>query len=262
MRISRFFVDLPLTVGVQVVLPEAVAHHAQRVLRLRAPATMILFNGIGGEYMSRLVDPLHDPVKTDTRSRQRVPTPLVAEVLSYVPRTVELPIALTLVQALPQGEQKFDWIIEKAVECGVNSIQPVVSAFSGAMTKMTAERLDKKQRHWQALAIAASEQCGRTHIVKIAAPCLLRTYLQTLAPDTLHLAFDPQAETSLASLGTIKNAKCSLYLGAEGGWHEDELNDFTESGIRLLRLGDRILRCETAGIVAISALSASQGWLG
>lgn len=264
MRTPRLYVDQALQAGQLLTLSATAAHHVVRVLRLRPPAPLVLFNGTGTEFSACLAN-VQSPATLPEKPRKRATTAALAycQVLEEkMPRNAELPQPITLVQALPHGD-KMDWIVEKMVECGVAAIQPLISQFGAAA--LTPDRLTNKMRHWQEIIIAASEQSGRLRLAKIHAPQTLAQYLSGLSPTKLtagsHYYFDPQANKAFHQLTPSGDAPCHLLIGPEGGWSPEELKRFDEAGFQGVRLGPRILRCETAGIVAISAFSACQGWL-
>ena len=139
----RFFCPLPLHIGAQFDLPTSTAHHVF-VLRLQVGDQIEIFNGEGGSYQACLT----------VIEKKRAS----AEVINFQAHEVELPFPLTLAQALPEAS-KMDWIIEKAVELGVQQIQPL--AAQRCVVKLHADRLDKKLEHWRAIIVADSEQSGR-----------------------------------------------------------------------------------------------------
>jgi len=140
--LPRFFCPELAPAGQEMALPEAVAHHADRVLRLKPGQEVSLFDGEGREARAELLAFGRDP-----RAR-------IAE-LAEIDR--EPPIAITLVQALATGD-KMDWIVQKAVELGVTSFQPVSAERS--VLRLDGERAAKRVEHWRQVAVSAAEQCG------------------------------------------------------------------------------------------------------
>ncbi|HEX9185069.1 MAG TPA: 16S rRNA (uracil(1498)-N(3))-methyltransferase, partial [Burkholderiales bacterium] len=143
-RVPRFYADAALRAGGTTQLPEEAAHHAVHVLRLRAGEALTLFNGRGGEYAGRVV----------AIERLRV----TVDVLAHREIERESPLAVTLVQGVSSSE-KMDFTVQKATELGVAALQPVVAARSAG--RITGERAAQKRAHWQRVAVAACEQCGR-----------------------------------------------------------------------------------------------------
>ncbi|MBC3871824.1 16S rRNA (uracil(1498)-N(3))-methyltransferase [Undibacterium oligocarboniphilum] len=237
----RFFCQTPLSVGALVDLPADIAHHAQ-VLRLQPGDAIQLFNGEGGCYVASLT----------IIEKKRAS----AEVKVFLQEENELPFSLNLVQALPEGS-KMDWIIEKAVELGVSSIQPVAAQRS--VVRLSAERAEKKLTHWEGVIRAASEQCGRNRLAHLATPVDIGKWLQQ---QDLHprIMLSPRAGQSLADWARHHPPQAiSLLIGPEGGLTEQEENLAIQQGVLSLSMGSRILRTETAGLTAIAILSAAWG---
>lgn len=225
-------------------LPDAPAHHALRVLRLRQGSAIILFDGTGGEYAAAL----------DIDGRNAY-----VHIGSHSQREAELPGRIVLLQGLPAGD-KMDWVIEKAVETGVAAILPVSARRS--VLQLDGERLEKRLARWQGIARSACEQSGRNRIPDIARPQPLEKALAALHDDCLPLLCHPDAPGSLAAtLQQLRPSSIALMVGPEGGWSEDELHTAERAGARPVTLGSRVLRTETAGIVLATACSALLGWL-
>ncbi|MCA3214083.1 MAG: 16S rRNA (uracil(1498)-N(3))-methyltransferase, partial [Burkholderiales bacterium] len=150
MPVPRFFVDRPLACGALLQLPDAVAHHAWRVLRLAPGAPVTLFDGRGGEYEATLGDTRHAPVRVGShRAVER-----------------ESLLDLTLVQSLVATE-KLDWIVEKATELGAARVLLLPAARS--VVRLTGERLARRLDHLAGVARAACEQCGRNRVPAVQA---------------------------------------------------------------------------------------------
>ncbi len=243
MSIPRFYCREALSPGAHVELPEPVARHAVRVLRLSAGAPMILFDGRGGEY----------PAHIERIERDRV----FAELAAWVERESESPLAVTLVQALQAGE-KMDFTIQKAVELGVRDIVPVESRRS--VLRLSGERAARRVAHWQGVVASACEQCGRNQVPLVAPVEKLENWLARPAKGGLRLMLDPQAELTLADLEPASEVQ--LLIGAEGGLDPQEIIAARQAGFVGVRMGPRILRTETAGLAALSILQALWGDLG
>lgn len=237
----RFYCPEALSIGADITLPDAVAHHVQ-VLRLILGTPITLFNGEGGEYTATLT----------CIERKHVS----AQVKLFSPREVELPYAITLAQALPEGA-KMEWIIEKAVELGVAVIQPLSA--QRCVVKLAAERAEKKLAHWQGVVISAAEQCGRNRLTHLAE---VRDYGQWIGQQNLHrrILLTPRADQALADWARHHpHQAITLMVGAEGGFSEAEENAALANGALALSLGPRVLRTETAGLAAIAGLTAIWG---
>lgn len=235
----RFHCPMPLAAGTQADLPERVAHHASRVLRLRRGDGLTLFNGCGGEYAARIVG--------SERSRVTV------EVLEWRASERESPLSITLVQALQTGE-KMDLTVQKAVELGVRRIVPVISRRS--VVRLADQRAVRRLEHWRGVVVAACEQCGRNQLPELLAPESLENWLARSAePGVLRLLLAPTGRQSLTSMPTpTADQRIELLVGAEGGLAPEEIEMASLGGFLSVRLGPRILRTETAGLAALTAI--------
>ncbi len=240
MNLSRFYCREALSPGAHVELPEPVARHAVRVLRLPPGAAMILFDGRGGEYLAHI----------ERIEKERV----FAELADWRDVERESPLAVTLVQALQAGD-KMDFTIQKAVELGVRDIVPVESRRS--VLKLAGERAGKRVAHWQGVAASACEQCGRNQVPLVAPLERLDQWLARPADGCLRLMLAPEAEETLADLAPA--SRVQLLIGAEGGLDPQEMIAARQAGFRAVRLGPRVLRTETAGLAALAALQVLWG---
>ena len=148
----RFYTPKNLEPGNTTSLPSNAAAHASRALRLDVGDSATLFNGDGHDYLCELLS-----VSKST---------VTAKVLSKVVIANESPLNITLLQAISSGD-RMDYTIQKAVELGVNAIQPINSQRS--VVKLTGERAEKRQEHWQNVVISACEQSGRATIPQVTA---------------------------------------------------------------------------------------------
>jgi len=235
---ARIHVPDPLAENSRLALSQESAKHL-RALRLRPGDPVRLFDGLGGEYTGEVLV----LGKRDAR----------VQVNAFVARECESPLSITLVQGVSKGE-RMDFTIQKAVELGVSSILPVFTERS--IVQLGGERLDRRTRHWQSIAISACEQCGRNRVPSILPPSALRRALNELR-DEVKLVLDPQGETPPHLPDTT--SALTLLVGPEGGLSELELNQAQESGFLRWRLGPRILRTETAGMTALAVLQSRHG---
>lgn len=235
-RAPRLYVEAELKPRARVELPEAAAHHAARVLRLRAGDRVVLFDGRGGEYEARL----------ELAGRARV----FAETGEHRAIERESPLAVTLVQAVSSGE-KMDFTVQKAVELGVAALQPVLSARS--VVRLDGERGAKKLAHWRRIAVSACEQCGRNRIPRIAEPVALADYRP---PEGAKILLSPSGAGRLAALA---RNPLVLAAGPEAGFEPAEERLLERAGFDAVRLGPRVLRTETAALAALAALGALAG---
>lgn len=235
----RFFVDEPIAVGESLRLPADVAHHAARVLRLRDGAPIALFNGRGGEYPSAL------RVKGAAA---------LAQVEAFDPVERESPLRLTLVQALVAAD-KLDWIVEKAVELGVDRI--LVAPMQRCVVRLEAARAARRVQHWVDVARAACCQCGRNRVPPVDFLGSFDAALSAVPAAGPRLLLLPTARQDLCSL--LAGDGAVLMVGPEGGLADSEIVQAAQAGFVAARLGPRVLRTETAGLAALAALQATGG---
>jgi len=214
------------------------------VLRLAAGGALTLFNGDGTEY---------DAVIT------RVAGPdVTVKVGAARPGAGESVLEIVLGQAISGGE-RMDYTVQKAVELGVAAIQPLAALRS--VVRLTRERGEKRVAHWQAVASAACEQCGRARVPIVAPVATLEAWLaRRAAPDAgaLRLLLSPRVETRLRDLPRPQSGVVVL-AGPEGGFSRDEESLALASGCVAVRLGPRVLRTETAAVAALAAIQTLWG---
>ncbi len=217
-------------------LDEGESHHLRDVLRLRSGALVSVFDGTGVEYEGVVLDVRERCVRVQIRRCE-------------IPR-VESPLGVTLAQALTRGE-KFDLIVQKATELGVRRIIPLRTQYAGTFT-YSPKRLER----WQRIAREAAKQSRRTRLVQIQEPQPVRELLEQTRTPMLFCA--ERGGLSFREIAARWSAspprELVLFVGPEGGWAEDELEAAQRVGAILLSLGPRILRTETAGLVALSVI--------
>ena len=236
MRLSRFFIDAPLSLG-EHDLPEAQAHYIGRVLRMGPGDAVQLFDGSGQEYLGQLLEVGKRNVRVS-----------LDQALAGQP---DSPLQIHLGQGLSRGE-RMDWAIQKATELGANEITPIVS--ERCEVRLKDERADKRLAHWRQVAISACEQCGRSTLPVIHPPLTLAEWLKGSEAE-LKLVLHPVAEPLTSH---AKPAKLAFLIGPEGGLSEAEVDQAKAAGFHAARLGPRVLRTETAPVVALSV--AQQLW--
>lgn len=239
-RAPRFHLATPLRAGTTCVLPEETAHHAIHVLRVRSGDEITLFDGRGGEYAARVV----------AVERLRV----VADVLEHRAVERESPLRVVLVQGVSAGE-RMDFTIRKAVELGVAEIRPVLAAASVARPK--GERAAARHAHWQKVAVAACEQCGRNRIPQVHPLTAAADYRE--ASGNLKILLAPRSELAFSEACKNIGVAVTLAAGPEAGFTAAEEAAFLHCGFVPARLGPRVLRTETAALAALAALNALRG---
>ncbi|MDP1953549.1 MAG: 16S rRNA (uracil(1498)-N(3))-methyltransferase [Polaromonas sp.] len=240
---ARFYADLPLHTGESVQLPAHAARHVQ-VLRLQPGDLITLFNNQGGEFEAT--------VERMGRSEVAVRIGTHSALEREAPRPVHL------VLGMPANE-RMDWLVEKASELGVASMTPLMT--ERAVLRLRGERAEKKLAHWQGVAIAACEQCGRNRLPLMHGISTLAEWAATLAPPApgaprllLSLRAGTQPLTSALALypGT---SSVTLLSGPEGGLSPAEENVAVQHGFVPVTLGGRILRAETAPLACLALLT-------
>ncbi len=241
MRLTRIHADGTLSPGAEVSLPTAAGHHISRVLRLKEGAQLIVFDGSGGEYRAIISGVANGEVRVALKE--------------FMPDTAESQVRLTLVQGISRGE-RMDWTLQKATELGVAAIVPVLTTRS--VVRLDDRQSLKKQEHWRAIVIGACEQSGRTRLPDVRAPVSLQDFLTRSRNESLRLVLSPSAAGSLASLNSVPQ-EVELLIGPEGGLDDAELALAEQANFIPVRLGPRVLRTETASVVALSVLQALWG---
>ena len=237
MRLTRVYVEPPVTPGKPLIVEGSAANHITRVLRLRNGDALTVFDGTGGEFDARIVEFRKESVLVSVDEHRTLDR--------------ESPLSLTLAQGISRGE-RMDWIIQKATELGASRIAPV-------FTKRSVVRLDEKQaerklQHWRAIAIAACEQCGRNRIPELPAP--VDVFELLAAPGTpghTRLLLSPSGDLRIDDLKDVGKG-ITVLIGPEGGLEDAEHDVAIRAGFRPVRLGPRILRTETAAIAALTII--------
>jgi 16S rRNA (uracil1498-N3)-methyltransferase len=254
-KTSRFFCSAPLPSdrasasnaqhAEWFTLPEDIAHHAVKVLRMKEGEQLRLFDGSGGEWLATL---------------QQVKPRAEVSLEAFFSRDSESPLKVTLLQSLPSGD-KMDWIVQKCTELGIAAVQPVSAKRS--VLKLSGEKAEKRGRHWQSVAVSACEQSGRNVVPTVGEVTDLAKYLancqsQALAMGEVRYALIPGATQSLREM-SAPTGPVTILVGPEGGLDESEQQAALAAGFTPISLGPRILRTETAGTAVLAAMMALWG---
>ena len=237
-RAPRIHCPPPLAAGAALDLPAGAARHVQ-VLRLQPGAMVILFDGRGGEWRAVV----QHMGRSDVQVRLE----------SYDPVEREARRAVHLAVGMPANE-RMDWLVEKATELGAASIQPLLAQRS--VVRLAGERAARRQAHWQGVAVAACEQCGRNRVPAVHPPLEFAAWSQGLASSPSAggqrwvLSLDAGAEQDLPAPDARE--PITLLSGPEGGLTPAEEAAARAAGFRPLSLGERVLRAETAPLVALA----------
>lgn len=239
MRVSRLFSNTQLESSGSLTLDSRNSHYLKNVLRIKEGATLILFDGRGGEYESIVSHVGKREITIDIG------------VLQNVSRESSLHSHLGL--AISRGE-RMDWALQKATELGVSTITPLLSKRSEF--KLKADKLEKKRQHWNSVCISACEQSGRTIIPTIEPPATLQDWSDKLDVES-KLFLAPTATQSIAI--EDKKTSVALAIGAEGGLDDSEIQLLSDNGFQGICLGPRIMRTETAPLAVLSVLQFHWG---
>lgn len=242
MRKIRFYSQAKLALGAEVKLSENAAIHAVRVLRMNVGDAAVLFNGDGHDYASELTTVKKNMVIAKVVGREAVEN--------------ESPLDITLLQGISSGD-RMDYTIQKAVELGVSHIQPIATERS--VVKLNQARAEKRLLHWQGVVISACEQSGRAVVPTVAMPQTLSQWLAGHPSNkACRLLLNPVGATRFASLEKPQDA-IQLLIGAEGGLSQAEVEMAVAQGFQSVVLGPRVLRTETAALVALSTMQTLWG---
>ena len=242
----RFFVDQPLAINQRVALPEAVAHQVRRVLRLRPGASLVLLNGDGQEYTSELL--------------ALDPHGAVCRVLASNRNATEPRVAVTLYVAPLKGDH-FNYSLQKATEIGAATFVPVLTERT-----IACEIGPTRVARWQRITREAAEQARRGRVPVVQPPVMLATAVRlAVAAGPAFMPWEEEQEQGLqAALTEQYDARGELpalgiFIGPEGGFSPAEIAQAREAGIIPVTLGARILRAETAAVVATTLALATLG---
>ena len=240
MRIPRVYSPQLISIGDEVKLEPGPTRHLTSVLRMSVGQEVILFNGQGGEYSGQLVE-----------ARKGLAS---VEIKTFNETDRESPLSLHLGIGISRGE-RMDWIVQKATELGATQITPLFS--ERCEVKLTGDRLVKRVRHWQQVAISACEQCQRNKLPTINSPVPIQNWLANCSED-LKLLMHHRANKRLHDLAQ-QATSVALLVGPEGGFSDQEINQSGQQGFQPLAIGPRVLRTETAPVAAISIVQVLWG---
>lgn len=238
MRIPRIYQASELATGVEIEIRGQQAHHLVKVLRCQSGDPVILFNGDGCDYTGEILS-------TGRHS-------LMARVTESHELANESPLRIHLGIPLAKG-QRMDYTIQKAVELGVARITPLMTERS--VVKLDRKRLEGKCEHWQQVIISACEQCGRARVPGLEPLQSLPEWSQTVS---FGVVLDPDDAHSLKELQP-PTTDVHLVAGPEGGLTRQEIAMLCAAGFHGVKLGQRILRTETAPVAALAAMQLLWG---
>lgn len=237
MRTPRIYVDAALETGAAIGLPPSQSHYVRNVLRTREGQPIVLFNGLGGEFVGQVV------------SVQRAVVTVRLD--EFVSDDRESPLEIHLGLAITKRDA-MDTAMQKATELGVKSITPLISAFTATSRKA----LEKRVQHWHGVIRSAAEQCERNRLPVLNPVSGIQAFIEGVDAD-LRLIAHPGERNPLND--DNRPSTIALLVGPEGGFSDDELLQSVTAGFQPMGLGPRILRADTAPLVMISLLQARWG---
>lgn len=237
MKHVRLYQNAPLKINDKVMLDEYASHHLIKVLRFPQGQDITLFNGDGNNYQASVLS---------TQKQCEV------HINSCEPNLSESSLNLTLAQGIAKGD-KMDFLIQKAVELGVNQVIPIFTEH--CIVRLKGEKLKKRMQHWRKIIIGACEQSGRSVVPELSEPLDLTALM---GRDFGHVfVLHHRAEKSLLEFEKIN--KAAIVIGPEGGLSDEEIAYTVQQGAQPLLLGSRVLRTETASLAALANMQLLWG---
>ncbi len=210
------------------------ARHLREVLRLKVGDEVSVFDGLGREFNCSIEETRKDSAR-------------LSVIREIEPARPESPIKLTLAVALLKGE-KFDLVVQKTTELGVTRIVPVMTKLADIRLKDESDA-DKRVARWQRIALEAAKQSGRAVVPEVSVPVTLERLIDSAGDDRARFMFSERGGQSLADLEILKpSVSITALVGSEGGWTDEEISVAANADWRVVTLGGRTLRAETAAI--------------
>ncbi len=239
MRTPRIFFSAVLRAGSELSLDVFTSHYVAHVLRLQVGSKLVVFNGEAEQHQAEIV-----AIKSKL---------VYLRLGEIVPGLEESPLYVHLAQGISRAE-RMDYAIQKAVELGVAEITPLLTERCGV--KLDKRRTENRIKRWQSVIVHACEQSGRSVIPRLHPP---QNYANWLGQDFSGSCFvcDPMAEKALSACSM--KSRATLVIGPEGGLSVDEIVAAKEKAFQAVNLGPRVLRTETAAVVAVALLQGNRG---
>jgi 16S rRNA (uracil1498-N3)-methyltransferase len=241
MRVPRLYVAETWQCGDIITVTGQTARHVTQVLRLRPGAILRLFNGNGAEWQAVLLE--------GRRSGIRI------EIGAAVEAVDEPSLSITLAQGIARND-RMDFILQKSVELGVSRIQPLW--MQRCQARVRGERLEKRLQHWQGIIISACEQCGRSTLPELCSPDDYPAWINSQDDAATGLMLQPDSGKTLNDLPPPEGG-ITILVGPEGGLNPEERRLASLARFTGIRLGQRILRTETAALSALSGMHTLWG---
>ena len=240
----RFYVDGVDASGKSIFITGEDVNHIRNVLRLAIGDEIIVCDGAGKEYSCRITKIEREYVEVDIEDMNK--------------NASELPCKITLFQGMPKSD-KLEFVIQKAVELGAYEICPVLT--KRTVVKLEDKKKEKKIERYQAIAESAAKQSGRGIIPSVHMFMGWKDALKYAVNfDMLIIPYEnadgiEYAKSVMGSAARLpKGSRIGIFIGPEGGFTEEEVNEAKQAGAKVITLGNRILRTETAGLTTLSIL--------
>ncbi len=239
MRIPRIYTSTQLELDNEIQLSDSTSHYLLKVLRMEVGRELVIFDGQGGEYSATLVQ--------ETKKIATIKTTEFFDIHCESDLNTHLGIGLS------RGE-RFDWVLQKATELGVTEITPLIT--ERTEVKISKEKYERKNQHWQAICVSACEQSERNQLPKLNTLTKFDDFIDK-ENSGLCLVLHHRSEKRVSDFERPKSVV--LLVGPEGGLSDDEIQRASAKRFSPLTLGPRVLRTETAPIVALSAAQTLWG---
>lgn len=241
MRVSRIYLPINhLNLKDTWIIEQPKAHYIRNVLRLKPGHPLQFFTATGQQYDAVIAAVnKHEVVIKDIVACQQEP-----------PKST---LHITLVQAISSSD-RMDYTIQKAAELGCKQIQPVFSEFCSH--RIASHKYEKKQQHWQAVAISACEQSGRADLMEVSG---IKSLTEIMSNNHLGIYLEPTADQFIHDIPESLQQQCHIFIGPEGGFSPTELTQFEQQGHYGIKMGQRVLRTETMAPVVLSAMHTLYG---
>lgn len=237
MKHVRLYQNAPLKINDTLQLDDYGSHHLTKVLRFPEGQDITLFNGDGNNYTATVLS---------------VKKYCEVQIHSVTVNQSESRLTLTLVQGIAKGD-KMDFLMQKAVELGVNQIVPIFTQH--CVVRLKGDKLKKRKQHWQKIIIGACEQSGRSVVPELLEPIDFGQFIEQDFGNKFVLHH--RAEQSLLNVEPLTQA--TIIIGPEGGLSDDEIQLAVEHNAQPLLLGSRVLRTETASLAALANMQLLWG---
>lgn len=225
-----------------IIVDKQKNHYLKNVLRLKLQQVIDIFDDNGKEYTCKI----------SHIQRHQITLTILKELPLKPKNSLNLTLAIAIIRS-----EKFEWMLQKITELGVNYVQPIYSDFS--QHRFNPEKTSTRLARWKKTIISACEQCQRNYLARISVPITLDEFLSRNTQPLYYFDTTDTADTIFSFTDTIQCNQATLLIGPEGGWSKQELQQFRQKSTPCIRLGEHILRSETAAIVAATLFQYHYG---